>query len=91
MLARTYSRQPIKEATIANGGIYRYYLWRLWLQLQEKPTLAKTYAELVKSQRSSYINLIDTYKLDGLDLIRFQGDRILPSCELYRVYFGKQL
>ncbi|PHJ54880.1 hypothetical protein VF14_34270 [Nostoc linckia z18] len=76
---------------IANGGIYRYHLWRLWLQLQEKPTLAKTYAQLVKSPQSTFINPIEAYQLDSLGLIRFEGDRILPSCELYRAYFGKQL
>ncbi|MBD2681187.1 MULTISPECIES: AAA-like domain-containing protein [Nostoc] len=83
--------QEMMEEAIANGGIYRYHLWRLWLQLQEKPTLAKTYGQLIKSQRSTYVNPIETYKLDSLGLIRFEGDRIIPSCELYRAYFGKQL
>ncbi|MCF2148636.1 AAA-like domain-containing protein [Desmonostoc muscorum LEGE 12446] len=80
----------IQEA-IANGGIYRYHLWRLWVQLQEKPTLAKTYAQLVTVKQSKFIDPLETYKLDSLGLIRFEGDRILPSCELYRAYFAKQL
>ncbi|MFN6516206.1 MAG: AAA-like domain-containing protein [Nostoc sp. CreGUA01] len=83
--------QELIQEAIANGGIYRYHLWRLWLQLQEKRTLAKTYAQLVKSQQGIYVDPIEAYKLDSLGLIRFEGDRILPSCELYRAYFGKQL
>ncbi|MBW4612343.1 MAG: AAA-like domain-containing protein [Desmonostoc vinosum HA7617-LM4] len=79
------------EDAIANGSIYRHHLWQLWIQLQEKPALAKTYAELVKADQSVSINPIETYKLDSLGLIRFEGDRILPSCELYRIYFKKQL
>ncbi|MFN6537614.1 MAG: AAA-like domain-containing protein [Nostoc sp. EkiNYC01] len=83
--------QELIEEAIANGGIYRYHLWRLWVQLQEKPTLAKTYAELVRVKQSKFLDPIETYKLDSLGLIRFEGDRILPSCELYRAYFAKQL
>ncbi|BAZ27715.1 hypothetical protein NIES4074_01430 [Cylindrospermum sp. NIES-4074] len=86
---------PRKTATgcdaIANGGIYRYHLWPLWVQLQEKPCLAKADAEVVAAGQSISLHPLDTYRLDSLGLICFDGDRILPSCELYRIYFAKQL
>ncbi|WP_392533964.1 AAA-like domain-containing protein [Nostoc sp. C117] len=88
---RKITLEEMIEEAIANGGIYRHHLWRLWVQLQEKPNLAKTYAQLVTPQGSTSVDPIETYKLDGLGLIRFEGDRILPTCELYRVYFQKQL
>ncbi|MBW4684255.1 MAG: AAA-like domain-containing protein [Komarekiella atlantica HA4396-MV6] len=80
----------INEA-IANGGIFRYHLWRHWVLLQEKPNLAKIYAGLVEAKQSIYLDPIDAYKLDGIGLISFEGDRIKPRCELYRAYFEKQL
>ncbi|NMG19006.1 hypothetical protein DP116_05915 [Brasilonema bromeliae SPC951] len=46
---------------------------------------------ILKALQSTYVNPIDVYKLDSLGLICFKGDRILPSCELYRAYFEKQL
>ncbi|MEH2126431.1 AAA-like domain-containing protein [Nostoc sp.] len=89
--SREMTLQEIIEEAMANGGIYRDHLWRHWLKLQENPRLAKTFAEIVAAKQDISLNPIDTYKLEGLGLIRFEGDRILPRCELYRAYFAKQL
>lgn len=83
--------EKLLQDAIANGGIYRYHLWPLWVQLQERPCLAKAYAEVVVARQGISLHPLDTYRLDSLGLIRFDGDRILPSCELYRIYFAKQL
>lgn len=80
----------IQEA-IANGGIYRYHLWRHWVILQENSSLVKSYVEVVGAKQSIYLNPINAHKLESLGLIRYEGDRILPRCELYRAYFKKQL
>ena len=83
--------QKIIEDAIANGGIYRYHLWRHWLKLQENPRLAKTYAEILAAKQDISLNPIDTCKLEGLGLIRFESDRVLPRYGLYQTYFAKQL
>lgn len=80
----------IQEA-IANGGIYRYHLWRHWAILQENSSLVKAYIEVVAAKQSILLNPIDAYKLESLGLITYEGDRILPRCQLYRAYFKKQL
>ncbi|MEA5627039.1 AAA-like domain-containing protein [Nostoc sp. UHCC 0251] len=80
----------IQEA-IANGGIYRYHLWRHWAILQENATLVKAYIRVVTAKQSISLNPIDAHKLESLGLITYEGDRILPRCELYRAYFKKQL
>lgn len=80
----------IQEA-IANGGIYRYHLWRHWAILQENTSLVKAYLEVVTAKQSISLNPIDAHKLESLGLITYEGDRILPRCELYRAYFKKQL
>lgn len=64
--------QEIIEDAIANGGIYRYHLWRHWIKLQENPRLAKTYAEILAAKQGISLNPIDTYKLEGLGLICFE-------------------
>ncbi|WP_396020663.1 MULTISPECIES: AAA-like domain-containing protein [Nostocales] len=83
--------QDLITEAIANGGIYRHHLWRHWIKLQGNPNLVKKYTELVGSQASMSVDPIDAYKLESLGLICFDGDRILPRCELYRNYFQKQL
>ncbi|RCJ32149.1 hypothetical protein A6769_28750 [Nostoc punctiforme NIES-2108] len=83
--------QEIIEDAMANGGIYRDHLWRHWRKLQENPRLAKTYAEILAAKEDISLNPIEAYKLESLGLICFEGDRVLPRCELYRAYFAKQL
>lgn len=83
--------QEIIEDAIANGGIYRYHLWRHWIKLQENPTLAKTFAQVLQAEQGISINPIEAYKLEGLGLIRFEGDCVLPRYGLYHAYFAKQL
>jgi hypothetical protein len=80
----------LAQEALANGGIYRYHLWRHWMNLQEKPGLVEAYTKVVVAQSIS-LDPIETYKLDSLGLIRYEGDRIKPRCELYRAYFEKQL
>jgi transcriptional regulator with XRE-family HTH domain len=80
----------IKEA-IANGGIYRYHLQQYWVKLLANPGLIRTYTELVTTKESLVIDPIHAYKLESLGLITFDGDRVLPRCQLYRTYFAKQL
>ncbi|MBW4572269.1 MAG: AAA-like domain-containing protein [Tolypothrix carrinoi HA7290-LM1] len=83
--------EDLMQEVVDNGGIYRYHLWRHWAKLQEKPSLAKIYEKVVTTGKSISLNPIEAYKLESMGLICFEGDRILPRCELYRVYFAKQL
>lgn len=83
-------KELIAEA-IANGGIYRYHLWQHWVNLQANPGLIQMYAELVTAKQGMIIDPVCAYKLESLGLIDFEGDRIVPRCELYRNYFAKQL
>ncbi|WP_414580979.1 AAA-like domain-containing protein [Scytonema sp. PCC 10023] len=91
LCSQVITLEELIQEAVANGGIYRYNLWRHWAKLQEKPSLAKTYTDVVTAKQGISLDPIDVYKLDSLGLIRFEGDRIFPRCELYRAYFAKQL
>ncbi|MBD2493821.1 AAA-like domain-containing protein [Nostoc sp. FACHB-280] len=83
--------QELITDAIANGGIYRHHLWRHWIKLQDNPHLVEKYTDIVTATGSISVDPVDAYKLESLGLICFDGDRILPRCELYRNYFQKQL
>jgi len=83
--------QELIQNALTNGGIYRYHLWRQLIKLQENPRVAKTYTEVLAAKQGISLNSIEAYKLESLGLIRLEGDRVLPRCELYRTYFAKQL
>ncbi|MEI2580628.1 AAA-like domain-containing protein [Scytonema sp. PRP1] len=91
LCSQVITLQELIQEALANGGIYRYHLWRHWAKLQEKPSLAKTYADVVTAKQGISLDPIEAYKLESLGLICFKGDRIVPRCELYRTYFAKQL
>ncbi|MBW4565023.1 MAG: AAA-like domain-containing protein [Mojavia pulchra JT2-VF2] len=81
----------IIQDAIANGGIYRYHLQQHWAKLQANLHLVRLYTEVVNSQQGVLLDTMDVYKLESLGLIAFEGEHILPRCELYRTYFAKQL
>ncbi|NET74349.1 MAG: hypothetical protein F6K62_26590, partial [Sphaerospermopsis sp. SIO1G2] len=86
--------QTLIEDAISNGGIYRHHLQKHWLNLQSDPDLIKTFSEVIATkdnEKSVVVNPIHAYKLENLGLITFQGDQVLPRCQLYRNYFYKQL
>ncbi|MCC5639365.1 AAA-like domain-containing protein [Nostoc sp. CHAB 5844] len=91
LASHTITLQDLIKEAIANGGIYHQHLWRHWVKLQGNPHLLKIYTEIVTTQHSITLDPVDAYKLESLGLICFEGDRILPRCELYRAYFKKQL
>ncbi|MCC5614004.1 AAA-like domain-containing protein [Nostoc sp. CHAB 5836] len=83
--------KEIIEDAMANGGIYHDHLWRQLIKLQQNTRLAKIYAEILVAKQGISLNPIEIYKLEGLGLIRFEGDRVLPRYDLYHAYFAKQL
>ncbi|HCF26119.1 MAG TPA: hypothetical protein DEV81_02585 [Cyanobacteria bacterium UBA11049] len=91
LCTQTMSLQSLIGEALANGGIYRYHLWRHWVSLQENPTLAENYQKVVTASSCISIPPVETYRLESLGLIAYEGARLKPRCELYRTYFKKQL
>ena len=73
------------------AGIYNTHLRRLLTQLQTDSTLEDAFRLVVSSTNPVKLEAIVTYKLDSLGLVTLDGDRVIPSCELYRLYFRNQL
>jgi transcriptional regulator with XRE-family HTH domain len=81
----------LSAEALANGGIYRHHLWQYWIILQDKPALMQAYTQLVKSDQSILLSPIEASKLHSLGLVAYEGERLIPRCQLYRAYFQKQL
>jgi len=67
------------------GDHLRYYL----LRLQGKPELLAALHQAIGGRAAGNELLI--YRLEGAGLIRRQGNKVLPRCELYARYFGERL
>jgi hypothetical protein len=73
------------------SGIYSNHLRHHWANLQKFPELMKAMRKVVSSYQNVQLEPILTYKLESMGLVKLQGDYVIPSCELYRLYFRNQL
>jgi hypothetical protein len=74
-----------------DAGIYSEHLRRHLVTLKEHPELAGALKQVVTSTESVRLETIQAYKLDGMGLIKRQGNQSSPRCELYRQYFWERL
>lgn len=73
------------------AGIYSDYLRRCLGQLKQQPELAAALKQVVTNQSSVQLESVAVYQLDSMGLVHLKGDRVTPSCELYRQYFSTNL
>lgn len=83
-------QELLKSAPTASG-IYRQHLQRHLITLQQYPELGDLYQQVVAADSPVAIPTIPAYKLESIGLVKLTGDRVVPSCQLYRLYFQAHL
>lgn len=73
------------------SGIYRDRLRYLFATLQKHPELELALQQVVADAQGIAVEPVVAYKLESMGLVRLDGNRCIPSCELYRLYFSAQL
>jgi hypothetical protein len=71
------------------AGIYSNHLRHHWVNLHKNPELVQAYKQVVKSSEPVELERVQSYKLHSMGLVKRQGDKVMPSCDLYRQYFSK--
>lgn len=82
--------QLLREAPTPTG-IYRTHLRSYLGMLRNNPELAAAMKQVVEASAGAKLEAIAAYKLESMGIVKLEGDRALPSCELYRQYFRSQL
>jgi diguanylate cyclase (GGDEF)-like protein len=72
-------------------NIFADHLRNYLIILQEQPELSKALQDVVSSSKPVKINTITAYKLESLGLIKLEKDGAIPFCDLYRLYFQKEI
>ena len=72
-------------------GIYRDHLMRHLALLQEHPELAAAFTTVIRAQAPVEIKTLLAYKLESMGLVVILGNKVIPRCNLYRLYFREQL
>jgi hypothetical protein len=85
------SLDRLLETAPTSSGIYSDHLRGYLGQIQNRPELAEALKQVVISDASVQLEPVLMYQLDSMGLVQFDGNRVKPSCELYRHYFAMNL
>jgi diguanylate cyclase (GGDEF)-like protein len=79
------------EAAATPSGIYNDHLRGHLTKLRNDSQLASALQQVISTNESVPLEAIVAYKLESMGLVELDGNQATSSCELYRLYFGKQL
>jgi serine/threonine-protein kinase len=72
-------------------GPYYDHLRRHLLNLEENAELVAAAKQVVAADSPIEIKTAEAFKLRSMGLVKFQGNAVMPLCDLYRVYFRVRL
>ena len=78
--------QLLKQAP-TSSSIYRNFLQRYLTILEKYPELIDLFKRVVTADSPIQISNTAAYQLESIGLVKLDGDSVVPSCELYRLYF----
>jgi hypothetical protein len=73
------------------GGLYGGHLRRHYLNLKSDEKLVAALRQVVSANEPIQVGTEEAFRLQSLGLVKYQGNAIAPSCELYRRYFREHL
>ena len=88
---QTMTLEQILSQATTEAGIYSDHLRGHLTALCAEPELSAIFQQVVQSEGSVAINPIHAYKLNSMGLLTLENDHVIPSCELYRLYFREYL
>jgi hypothetical protein len=85
------SLDDLLQIAPTEGGLYGEHLRRHLLNLEGDAKLVAAIKQVVAVDASVSINTGDAFKLASMGLVCFQGNNVVPLCDLYRRYFCDRL
>ncbi len=85
------SLELLLQQAPTEAGIYNSHLRRYVSILQDDLQIKSVFCELIGADSPMKLEPLVTYKLQSMGLIKLDGDYASVACELYRLYFQRQL
>ena len=85
------SLQELLQVAPTDDGLYGHYLRRYYLNLKCDDKLVATLRQVVSANSPIQVGTEESFRLRSMGLVKYQGNAITPSCELYRRYFHEHL
>ncbi|MFB2882274.1 AAA-like domain-containing protein [Floridanema aerugineum] len=83
--------KELLQQAATESGIYEEYLRYSLATVQAEPGLEGALQQVIRSEEPVKLDPVIAYKLESIGLVNMDGDRLVPSCELYRLYFSRKL
>ncbi|HEY9600836.1 MAG TPA: AAA-like domain-containing protein, partial [Allocoleopsis sp.] len=85
------SMAELLQVAPTEEGLYREHLRHHYLNLKSDEKLVATLRQVVSANEPIQVGTEEAFKLQSMGLVKYQGNAIAPSCELYRRYFRDRL
>jgi hypothetical protein len=79
--------EQLLQTSAATDGIYSDCLQQQLWNLQQHPELEAAFRQVVTTPTLVDLDLVSAFKLQSIGLVKLQGNRAMPSCQLYAQYF----
>jgi AAA-like domain len=79
--------EQLFKISLAKAGIYSEHLQELLFNLKQEQKLEQEFFQAIANSTPIELDLVSGFKLQGMGLIRLQGNRAILSCQLYSQYF----
>ncbi|MDJ0555019.1 MAG: AAA-like domain-containing protein [Microcoleaceae cyanobacterium MO_207.B10] len=83
--------EDLPQNVTQESGIYSDHLRRHLWNLEQYPELSEVMKEVISENSSVQLTGMLGFKLDSLGLVKWQGNKCYPRCQLYRQYFQAHL
>lgn len=82
-----FSLKDFLDTATTESGLYREHLHRHLWNLERYPDLAAAMEDVVVASAPIRLNTTLGFRLCSMGLVKIEGNRVTPSCQLYRQYF----
>ena len=79
------------QLSATEEGAYSDHLRRHLLILQQDDDLVWAFKRVISADVSVDVGTNSAFKLRSMGLVKFQGNAVIPLCDLYRQYFSNRL
>ena len=84
---KAFDLEEFFQKAVSHESIFKTHLQQKANQLQQKPTLLKMMRSITQNPEGMEVSYQNAFQLQGMGLIGFRNQLVIPSCELYRRYF----
>lgn len=83
--------EKLQQIAATEESYYGDHLRRHWLNLESDEELLVAIKYVVTADIPVDVGTTEAFKLRSMGLVKFQGNKVMPLCDLYRQYFCDRL